>query len=203
MIILASHPAAPTFYGTTKVIMFALPLLGVWLGISCRPLFKGGGVKDIFLGIALGAFFFLALFGIYTLFPTWFADAAKEALPRAATFGIGTPTTFLMAGVLFSILHSFFEEYYWRWFVFGGLTSYVSEWAAIVLSGVAFSLHHILILLPFVSLPIALLGGASVGAVGSLWAFIYNKRKNLLAPWISHIAADLAIIYVIYQLLFP
>lgn len=202
MVVLANHPAAPFFFGAVKIIMLVLPIIGVWLGISTGRLFGGWNKKDVLLGLGLGGTFFLALLGVFLLAPELFAEASKEALPRATAFGIGAPLTFVIAGVLFAIVHSLFEEYYWRWFVFGGLSSFISIPLSIIVSAIAFSLHHIFILLPFVPFPLAIIGGAIVGAIGGLWSFIYTKRQNLVAPWISHIVADLAIVYIIYQILF-
>ena len=45
--------------------------------------------------------------------------------------------------------NSAFEEYYWRWFVFGRLKESMSPGAAMVISATAFSLHHLVVLLSF------------------------------------------------------
>jgi hypothetical protein len=202
MVVLANHPAAPFFFGAVKAIMFILPLVGVWLGISTGRIFSGWNKQDLFIGLGFGTVLFVGLLGIFYLFPEIFAEASKEALPRAVAFGIGTPTTFVIAGVLFAVVHSLFEEYYWRWFVFGGLRSFMSIPSAIILSALTFSIHHVFILLPFVSVSLAIFGGLVVGAVGGIWSFMYTKQHNLIAAWISHIMADLALVYIIYQILF-
>lgn len=202
MTILAHSPLAPIIYGGVKGCMVLLPILALWLGWKPGGFLRGCKQKDALAGILLGLVFFFGIIGFFFFFPTLFESAAAEALPRATTFGIGTPAIFLLVGILFSVLHSLFEEFYWRWFVFGGLHSYVPTRLAALFAGLAFSLHHIIILLPFLSPPLAILGGLMVGTVGGIWCLLYAAQKNLLASWISHTFADLAIICVIYHILF-
>ncbi len=202
MTIFAASALAPILYGGVKVCMALLPVGGRGLGWTPRAFFRGWGVRDVLLGVGIGVGFFLVLIGCYSLFPGLFAGIAAEAPRRAEAFHIGSPLVFLLVGVLFSLFHSLFEEYYWRWFIYDGLRTFCSTTLAIILSGLAFSLHHIVILSPFFPLSLAILFGLLVGAVGSFWSYLYTRQGNLVAPWISHIAADLAIILVAYTILF-
>lgn len=202
MVVLADNPAAPAFYGAVKVIMFALPLIGIALGAPRGAFLRGATRNDALLGLGLGTLFVAALWTVAWLTPSTFTAVTTDALPRLTAFGLSTPAMFITGGIIFSVLHSLFEEYYWRWSIFGGLQTIISPTRAVIASGAAFSLHHMFILAPFVPLPLAIIGGAAVGAVGSLWAYMYYRRGNLAAAWISHIIADLAIISVMYHFIY-
>ncbi len=204
MTILGRSPVAPWVYGGIKTIMLALPFFAILAGWKPGVFLKGATKQDIFAGVSLGAIFFVIILGFFQLFPDVFATAFTDALPRAQAFGIATPTTFVIVGFLFATLHSLFEEFYWRWFVFGALRSFLKDnlATAVALSGLAFSLHHVIILLAFTTPALAVLFGLLVGIIGSFWSFLYARRDNLATPWLSHIFADLAIVVAAYLILF-
>lgn len=193
---------SPIIYALVKVVMVALPLAALLVGWRPAAFLRGANKTDILLGLALGAVFFAVIVGVYLLAPNLFVVAKLSAIPRAAAFGLNVPATLIVVGIVFAVLHSLFEEFYWRWFIFGALRTIVTTPIAVALGGLAFSLHHIIILSAFVIFPIAIIGGLSVGAVGSLWSYMYNRRGTLVAPWLSHILADLAIVVVSYLMLF-
>lgn len=202
MTALGDTAVAPWIFGLTKIVMVSLPFLAMTAGWKGGRLFKGASWMDIVLGLGMGTLFFITIFSVFQAFPDLLSKAFADARPRAETFGIATPAAFIIAGLFFSVIHSLFEEFYWRWFVFGAMQTFVRRNAAIVLSGFAFSLHHIVVLLAFTTPFLATLFGLAVGAVGSVWAYLTSRRGNIVAPWISHILADLAIVTIGYLLLF-
>jgi membrane protease YdiL (CAAX protease family) len=132
-----------------------------------------------------------------------------EAKPHLATklreFGLFTPTAFLLFGLFLALVHSLLEEYYWRWFVFGGLNQKRGRWTGIILSSVAFMAHHVVILGVFfanrfwsAAVPMA----ACVGLGGVVWAWLYDRSGSLYACWLSHALVDAAILAVGFDLLF-
>ncbi len=193
---------APWMFGFTKLFMISIPFIALTIGWKAGRFFKGASWKDIVLGLGFGILFFLIMIGIFHFFPTALSKAFVDAGPRAQAFGIATPGVFIIASILFSLIHSLFEEFYWRWFVFGAMQLFTHRPIAIVLSGLAFSLHHVIVLLAFTTPVMAVLFGLMIGAVGSLWALLYIRQGNIVSPWISHIFADLAIAMIGYLVLF-
>ena len=112
------------------------------------------------------------------------------------TESLGIRDHFLLFGVFMSVGHSLLEEYYWRWFVFGRLRVVTRPAAAYLISGIAFAGHHYIILGSFLPAWVALLMGTCVGAVGIVWAWMYQRQRSLLGCWLAHLAADAIIIYV-------
>ena len=109
---------------------------------------------------------------------------------------------YILFGLFVSLIHSFMEEYYWRWFVFGQLRRLAPAGVAIFVSGIGFMLHHVVILstyfgwwsLPSVGFSLAVAVG------GFVWAWLYHRTGSLYGPWLSHLLVDMAIFVIGYDL---
>ncbi len=105
-------------------------------------------------------------------------------------------------GICLAVLHSLLEEYYWRWFVFGGLRQLTPAGLAHTLAGAAFMGHHVVVLLQFFPVPLALFLSFSIGLGGVIWSGMYVRQGSLLGVWLSHIIVDFGILSIGHQLLF-
>jgi membrane protease YdiL (CAAX protease family) len=210
LVVMATHDssvAVRTTYGAAKVLQFALP--AIWIGLICRqslrlPLMSTSGVKaGLLLGVAVaGGMLLLYYFWLKPMH--YMAQFAAPIKGTAASFGMESPAAFAAGGVLFSLVHSLLEEYYWRWFVFGGLRRYMPVAAAVVVSAVAFTAHHVILLATFfgaLTLP-AIFFSLCVAVGGAAWAVIYHRSGSLLGPWLSHATIDAGIFVVGYDILF-
>ena len=113
------------------------------------------------------------------------------------------PAAFVGMAIFYCVLHSLFEEYYWRWFVYGTMRRHIPVAAANVLSSVGFMLHHVVILGVFfpgrfwlLALPFSF--GVAVG--GAVWSWIYERTGSLYAAWLSHALIDAAIMIIGYDM---
>lgn len=120
-------------------------------------------------------------------------------------FDATKPHLFFLFGAFVSIIHSFLEEYYWRWYVHRELKQYFSSLRASLVSGFAFMAHHVVIIQAYlpeeIYWPGIFIFPVYVWIAGSLWAWLYDRHQSLWIPWISHIMADVAIFWVGYQIL--
>jgi membrane protease YdiL (CAAX protease family) len=131
-----------------------------------------------------------------------FVAAADQIRAKIAGFGIDSVAQYVALGVFYSLAHSFLEEYYWRWFVFGQLRRLTPLWIAILVSAAGFMAHHVLVLSMFFgwwTVPTLLLS-ATVAIGGAFWAWLYDRSHSLLGPWLSHLIVDAGIFFVGYQL---
>ena len=105
------------------------------------------------------------------------------------------------AGLAFFVCvpHAAFEEYYWRWFVFGWMRRYLAFWPAAIVAGLAFMAHHVVILVVFfpdqvwtLAVPLSL----CVAVGGIVWAWFYERTGSLGAVWLCHGLIDLGIMLV-------
>jgi len=205
-VVLSTNPsAAAQAYGGEKIVQFSFPL--VWVMIVQRQKLKLA--KPSTAGVAEGLAFGVAvLLGMLCLYFLWLKPAGlltaavKPIKEKARTFGMDTPAWFILGGVLLTTIHSLLEEYYWRWFLFGGMRRFMPVAAAVILSSLAFAAHHVILLAVFFhgwSLA-TILFSICVAVGGAAWAWIYHRSGSLLGPWLSHLLIDAAIFVVGYDL---
>jgi len=136
-------------------------------------------------------------------------ELLEEALgpirEKIVGMGLSSATGFVALGVFYSLAHSLMEEYYWRWFVFGRMRQYVPVPVAIVLSSLAFALHHVVVLWAYFSHApaVALMLAAAVALGGAAWAWIYSRGGSIYAIWLSHALVDAAIFSVGFVIAMP
>jgi membrane protease YdiL (CAAX protease family) len=99
------------------------------------------------------------------------------------------------------VLHAAFEEYYWRWFVFGELRRAMPWVVALLLANLGFTLHLIIVIHIYVpSWTMTLLCSLGVFVGGSVWGWIYQKSGSLVGPWVSHMLIDFVLMWIGYDL---
>ena len=205
---LSGSPIVVAVYACAKVVQFAFPVSWVWLFAreSLRALKPSG--RGLGLGVAFGIITAAAILTVYFGLLRGSAMLARTPVlvqENVAQFGVASPARYVLLALFLAIAHSFLEEYYWRWFVFGELKKAVSVGAAIVLSSLAFMGHHVIVLAMY--FPAHLLTAAvpfslCVAAGGGVWAWIYHRTGSLYSPWASHVLVDAAIMAVGYDMVF-
>jgi len=215
-VVWAHTPWMKVLYAASKVVQAALPLLGWWaLNMERRPARgsaaefpsqaarPGAALAGLISGGAIGGVVLAAFAGPL---PAWlpFTEIARNIHERLVDLGAATPLRFLLLALGLSVAHSLFEEYYWRWFLFGQLQPRMPLPAALALSGLAFASHHWIVVDSFlggqhrlaVTLPLTL----TVAVGGAWWAWLFRRHRSLLAPWLSHLLVDGALMAVGWQL---
>ena len=188
------------FYLGTKAVMIFAPIILLLIGLqlprfTLRPHFK----KSLWLGIGSGLLIAGLIALIFFLFRTQLSLFSDVITNKIETLGI-TSFYFLFA-IFVSLIHSLFEEYYWRWYVVRGLQTVLSSTMAILVGNAGFALHHYVLLSQFFPWHLTLLFGTCVGIGGVIWSIMYQKTNSLLAPWLSHAFADIAIFIIGYLLI--
>jgi membrane protease YdiL (CAAX protease family) len=210
----AGSPSVQAVYGIGKVLQFALPVLffwlaagglGRWTGDSPPPRFNTR--QSIAIGLALGAAIMALMLAAYF----WafddsaaFARVPGEVRSKLDDADADRPLSYLALAVFYSLCHSFLEEYYWRWFVFGGLRKLMPAALAALVSALGFMAHHTIVIGTYfgpASL-LTLLLSASVAIGGLLWAWLYQQSGRLYGPWLSHLLVDAGIMIVGYDMVF-
>ena len=195
-----------TLYSLSKIIQFSLPLIAV-LWIQKRKLsWVQPQKKDIIFGLGLGLIMLTLLMITYNQLSqfSFIPEAALLIRQKLEAFHANTPLKYFFLACFISILHSFLEEYYWRWYVHNELRAKLNVTAASIISSLAFTGHHVIVIKAYLPESIAGWGiyffPAFVFCAGLFWALIYEKWKNLWIPWISHFLADVAILWIGYQI---
>ena len=170
------HRIAPKLLGNWKIHLRALPL--------------GIAVGGLITGIML----------ILSMTPIWDEVQAGGPAIREKITGLGVLNHYLAFAFFVSVIHSFIEEYYWRWFVYGQLRELVPSWVAHLLAAISFSAHHIIVTTQFFSPALGITFGLLVGVGGWFWSVLYQRQKTLAGAWISHMIVDIALFAYGYQL---
>jgi membrane protease YdiL (CAAX protease family) len=191
-----------------KLVQFSLPLL--YLRLRDRQWrfpreFRSQGVgPGILFGLIVGAGA-LILYFLWLRFIPLFAGSIPGRINGWLTkFGLASPAGFIGMAVFMSILHSFLEEYYWRWFVFGQLRQSMPALGANLLSSFAFMAHHVVVLSFYMkgyfweaALPFSL----CVAGGGVVWSWMYQRYQSLCGPWLSHLLVAAALMVLGYAML--
>lgn len=194
-------------YGIGKTVQFLLPI--IWMHIVLHERFPFASPRWniwMFVSVLLGCVIAALMFGIYASVFSG-SELMVTLLPavheKIVGMGLTSLSRYILFAVFYVVIHSFLEEYYWRWFVFGMLERTVSPPAAIAISSLGFMAHHVVILSVYfgITSPFTILFSLSIAIGGALWAFLYRKSKSLLIPWISHAFVDAAIFGIGYLII--
>jgi len=134
-----------------------------------------------------------------------FGEAVRDqaGAVRLKAEQMGVVSHFILFGLFISLLHSFLEEYYWRWFVFGHLHRFLkSKVLAHVVGALAFASHHIVVTTQFFDGAMGWVFGIAVGAGGGIWSCLMIRHRSLIGSWISHVIVDLTLMSIGYWLIF-
>lgn len=188
-------------YWLAKAWLVIWPLVWWRVLIKRLPKTKPNRTSSTYYGLITG----LMIVGSVSLF-SWLTQSFLLTLRpslqlEVAQFGLSANSYIVFALVL-AILHSAFEEWYWRSFVFRGLRLKLNWALAAAVSSVAFASHHLIVLLQFSPVWFSILGAAAIGLAGYLWCYQYQRTNSLLGSWLSHLLADLVVMVVGYWIIF-
>jgi uncharacterized protein len=191
-------------YGIGKIAQFGILIVALvlwrqppsasrwrWLAI--------GAASGMVIGVAMVAGY------LVILKPMGIMDSAKlVAIEKMRSFGADSPLLLIAIAVFYAVLHSGFEEYYWRGLVFEGLKPYCRTGTAMLISSLAFMSHHVIILAKFFGYTsiATYLMSLAVATGGLIWAMLFQRSGSLVPGWISHAIVDAAIFIVGYLLVF-
>jgi uncharacterized protein len=202
------NPALLMAFALGKGIQFLFPAVYVFcfdhaqIGVP-RPSWRGMPIGAGFALVVGGSMFLLYYFWVRHI-PSVTETTPGMVFHRLQQFGGDTLLGYLTLALYICVPHSLWEEYYWRWFVFGWLRRYVPMAAAVALSSIAFMLHHVVILgvyFPGNFWTLALPFSICVAVGGGVWAWLYQRGGSLYAPWLSHALIDAAIMGLGYWML--
>jgi uncharacterized protein len=195
-------------YGIAKTFQFLFPVLCVALVQREKLRFVPVNATGVSLGLVFGLTVSAAMLALYhwgLKEASFFTVAAGEMQEKITDMDLGSPAMFIGVGVFYSLVHSFLEEYYWRWFVFGQLSRLTRLGPAIVVSSLGFMAHHVLVIGTFFGFfsPITWIFSLCVAIGGAVWAWLYHRSGSLLGPWLSHLLVDAAIFVAGYEIAGP
>ena len=209
---ITSIGAAMSLWIAPGIIGQAILIVGqIWL--LCLPIFwllkiEHQAVKisqpkqfDYITGIIIGLLMFAAIIFVYWfLLRHWIdVNVVRERLDRVVQLD---RTSFILAGIYFTIINALIEEYFWRWFVYSRCKELVSDSVAVWLTALFFTLHHTIGLAFFTDWRTTLVSSLAVFIAGVIWSDYYRRYGSIWSNYISHAIADLALHLVAWQVFF-
>ena len=177
---------------------------GLYDGGAKTELRKNAGMLAGFLTGLVVSVLILAAYH-FVLMPMGVMEPVKiAAKQKLQGLGADSPLVLLGIALFYAVLHSGFEELYWRGFVFRGLKEHFSMPISMACSSLGFMSHHIIVLAKYFGYGSAwtYLCGLGVAAGGAIWAALLVRYGKLAPGWLSHAMVDAAIFAVGYLLLF-
>jgi len=177
-------PASSANYLISSIykLIFITPLV-------LRPLFSDVSLKNAFLEhISLNYFKKNYKKAFWVGIGLGFIENISEKLGNTASI---TAQNIIFIGLFIIIINSFLEEFFWRGFAFNELDKLMKPWQAHVITGLAFSFHHVVFYYNWFD-PI-LFSLVTIGLI--LYAIFMNlffKRfHDLLSCWFIHAIVDI------------
>ncbi len=188
-------------YPLSKVILLILPF-AVWrfreqawsAGMS-----RMGLGRPSWRGLASGA-----LLGgvIWAAFVIFFADLDGDGI-RHKLLSLGILDHYWSVSFFILAINSALEEWFWRGFLLDEFKNRVKQPAVIVgLGGLFFGFHHYFTLLPYFPLDLTIFFTFATMVAGALWSWHRLCGWSLADCYVSHLAADLAVLVIGATLLF-
>lgn len=199
-ILLDGSPWAQTAYMADKAIIIGLLIFWVFRRPPLPKFQLTKSAKDCLIGSLIG----LLMASVVSLVALINWDTLMLVSPiineKISSFSL-LANYFVATAIIFSIFHSLFEEWYWRWFVGKGLELSLKPITTTIFGSLAFTAHHIIILSQIFAWPLTIFFSFGVFLAGVIWSTLYSKTNNLTASWISHAMVDFAIFIVLLLLL--
>jgi len=207
-IIMAGTPAAKIIYSLTKFFMLFMAFFvytrhfgfGIDEVKAWPKYFTAKNISDGFIYGTLMGGSILLVNELY--FAPVISPMAFKVREQCLAFGIDTPLKYLTMALMISFVNSLFEEIFWRWMLIDTLSPYHGKGAAVMLAAAGFSLHHYVVVYRYFGIAISGIFGTAVMMAGLIWGIMYIRSSSLVSAWISHIIADLFILYIGYRMAF-
>ncbi len=203
-VVLSGQPGVMTAYAIGKCLQIAFPLFWVVFVERKRIRLARFETKGFAVAGLYGILVVVLALGVYYRLVS--GSPALDNVPymvrhKLAAYGVTGWKDFVWLGAYYAIPHTLVEEYYWRWFVFGRMREFMPVRKAIVVSGFAFSLHHVLLATRYLGDSWGYVVAFSLGVAvsGMAWAWMYQKTKTLYAAWFSHLIVDAGLVWMAFE----
>ena len=153
--------------------------------------------KNFPLTISVGGILTLIYLSSFFLFRDYLdLDGIASKLQSAVSLNINN---LIFIGLYIVLINSLLEEFFWRGFIFVKLEQVMKSWQAHAISGLAFSLHHIMFYYSWFDSTIFLL--VTLGLVGYaiIMNFVFKKCRDLFSCWLVHVMVDVVQIFIAFQ----
>jgi membrane protease YdiL (CAAX protease family) len=201
MIIAPEHVWGKAIFFATKLWILLIPAL--WLVVVERGKFsfskpsRGGFAVAAGLGILISTIILI----MYLTAGRALIDPAAVRKMAEST-GLVNPYIYFAGAAYWILVNSVLEEYVWRWFVVKQCRAFMPAGAAIAVSAMCFTLHHLIAMQVFFSWLVVAVASVGVFLGGAIWSWCYLRYQSIWPGYLSHAIVDLAVFAIGYHLIF-
>ena len=189
-------------YSLYKLCFLLPPLLYCHLrgiGVRVELLRFGDWRRRLPWALGLGGLAAVSFWGLFLLLGDRLLDKARIVDQLGAQFSV-TAKIVVPIGLFTIVVNSLLEEFFYRGFGVG-LLRRRSRLLAALLPAAVFTAHHLLFLRSWLDpLPLTIAAaGLLVFALALAW--LYEQAGSIVAPWVTHVIADLAMMSIAASML--
>jgi len=201
MVIAPNQPIGKIIFTASKLWILLLPL--IWLVVieKKKPSLSKPTHGGFILASAIGILISILIFILYLTAGKTLIDP-QVVKNMAANVGLATPKAYLTGAAYWILINAVLEEYVWRWFVVKQCRSLMPFTAAIVISALCFTLHHIIALQVYFNPLTTTITSTGVFLGGVIWSWCYLKYKSIWPGYVSHAIVDIVVFAIGYHLIF-
>jgi hypothetical protein len=166
--------------------------------LSWSPARHGGLAAAFLLGLPIAA----AIVGAFVLVRAHGWIDPTMVRERAQLTGLADPRIYLGVAAYWITANSLMEEYVWRWFIFRQFERIAGGRAAVGLSALGFTGHHIIALAAQFDWRVNALASTGVFLGGLIWSWLYLRYRSIWPCWLCHAIADVPIFVIGWLLIF-
>lgn len=179
--------------------LLIIPLVAIFKSTDLKKtlilsFINGFSSKVVFYGIISGVISLFAIFTLVSLLQNYLFDIGQLKELLVSWNFSGTNVWGLILILL--VINPLLEELYWREFMHVRLLPVLGDRKTIFVTSFFYSLYHLLSLIPMFEMPFSLIAAVPVFLAGLLWGYFRIKFKTMVASVISHVLADLGIVFV-------
>lgn len=201
-VMLMPGPVGRVLWGISKFAFYALPV--VWLIFvdrqrpSWSPARKGGfGIATV-LGLAIAAVIWITWINVRDTGID--LTALREVAEKN---GFDTVPTFIAIGIYVCFVNALLEEYAFRWFIVTRCRRLMPAAPALVLAGLVFTSHHVVLLAAYGIAPhLVILSSTGVFIGGLAWSWCYHRFGSVWPGYVSHFFVDVVILVIGWEIIF-
>ncbi|QHE51261.1 CPBP family intramembrane glutamic endopeptidase [Pontibacillus sp. HMF3514] len=146
------------------------------------------------LGIGSGVLAFISIFGGLAWLQKYVINV-EELLILLKEWGFSGNIVLWLILILV-VINPILEELYWRGFMHQKLSSHFHTYIVTLFTATFYSLYHFLSVIPMFEWPWNVFSVIPVFLAGVFWSYMRQKWNTIVGGIISHVLADLGIIFV-------
>jgi uncharacterized protein len=201
MVLFPGLPAGQVVFMSAKIWILLFPLIW-YFHIEKNKIEKFKcSANGILPGVISGGSIFVIIVAAFIFIGKDMIDP-DQLKKTVFSAGVNNPLRYILLSCYWTLINSLLEEYFWRWFLVRVCKNIFGSTAAILISAIGFSIHHIIAMQVYFTWNFVLLCTLGIITGGIIWSRLFITYKTIIPGYISHAMADAALFTIGYLIIF-